>query len=304
MLQVARTTQVLALPDSLPDDTSLWDGTRHADIADISRVHFGGNTQSYLGVAPDAVLSQQQGSSTAQVQCIQQVLPLLESNLSSQVACLAATLCTAANSSGPPSLGKSPTVPALPGQQQSAGVPSEQQQQSAVDTGVLLAAVPERRAKLEAHKAGTHAALARQISLASQLVKLLSQLSDELQEFARKHIMDKQQALDQFRVQLATEHCRSLCHKLQVVELQIDSSVYTQDSIAALSKVRDHLSSRRAAVSSALKDVKQSLQAYADLGEPFAKVAKRYLAVHTELASVQQSLATFAELERELTGPH
>eukprot|EP00967_Tisochrysis_lutea_P127794 scaffold217867_cov19-Tisochrysis_lutea.AAC.1 len=71
------------------------------------------------------------------------------------------TLCTAANSSGPPSLGKSPTVPALPGQQQSAGVPSEQQQQSAVDTGVLLAAVPERRAKLEAHKAGTHAALAR-----------------------------------------------------------------------------------------------------------------------------------------------
>eukprot|EP00983_Pelagomonas_calceolata_P000577 19446-Pelagomonas_calceolata.AAC.3 len=27
----------------------------------------GGNTQSYLGVAPDAVLSQQQGSSTAQI---------------------------------------------------------------------------------------------------------------------------------------------------------------------------------------------------------------------------------------------
>eukprot|EP00967_Tisochrysis_lutea_P066826 scaffold87182_cov18-Tisochrysis_lutea.AAC.1 len=117
--------------------------------------------------------------------------------------------------------------------------------------------------------------LHRQISLASQLVKLLSQLSDELQEFARKHIMDKQQALDQtselhlremvkqhaldpFRVQLATEHCRSLCHKLQV---------------------RDHLSSRRAAVSSALKDVKQSLQAYADLGEPFAKEQPTYIAI-------------------------
>ena len=39
----------------------------------------------------------------------------------------------------------------------------------------------------------------RQLSLAVQMLDLLSQLSDELQQFAQRHILEKQQALDQVR---------------------------------------------------------------------------------------------------------
>lgn len=37
----------------------------------------------------------------------------------------------------------------------------------------------------------------RQLSLAMQMLQVLSRLSEELQRFAQRHILDKQQALDQ-----------------------------------------------------------------------------------------------------------
>jgi hypothetical protein len=145
----------------------------------------------------------------------------------------------------------------------------------------------------------------------------------------------------QFKVQLATEHCRSLCHKLQVclllligaatptttaksllswlllccqvVELQIDSSVYTQESLAALSKVgftssgeavivlplknflasrnrpslmqvHGHIKAREDSLRAMLHEVQDALKSYAELGPAFQQVREKELMMDSQVS--------------------
>ncbi|KAJ9506317.1 hypothetical protein QJQ45_019680 [Haematococcus lacustris] len=259
-----------------------------------------GSKVHMLGAHPEDLLAAHElGDSSSHQASVTQVAWAVEQAMCKRLASLTSAI---ANSS---SATRSAHPTAFPGPTPGPGPWQDTSSSEASTAGGALWAVEQiqsRVAGLAERRSKLLAGLRRQLQLCSQLVTSLESLAAAASQFIDTELLGRQDKQDKFQLDVLSEHTASLCHKVQLVELQIMTQIYTASHCTALAQVHGILSSRAQQLAQSVEQVSAELAAYRDLGPAFEEVVAVYTRLSGELASAQQALSTFTALEEELQG--
>uniref|UniRef100_A0A7I4B7A9 Uncharacterized protein n=1 Tax=Physcomitrium patens TaxID=3218 RepID=A0A7I4B7A9_PHYPA len=106
---------------------------------------------------------------------------------------------------------------------------------------------------------------------------------------------------DGMRKQWLCKRCQTMNAKLRVLEHLLLRDTYTQESIPALHKIRQHLVEANEEATAAYNRAVTRLREYQGVDQDFDEIARRYHDLVTKLVGIQW---TIREVEKDLSNPH
>lgn len=135
----------------------------------------------------------------------------------------------------------------------------------------------------------------------SEYYNVLEQILAVLLRLVKEFKLQHQHDYDGMRKQWLVKRCQTMNTKLRVLEHLLLRDTYTQESIPALHKIRQHLVEANGEATAAYNRAVTRLREYQGVDQDFDEIARRYHDLITKLEGIQW---TIRQVEMDLSSPH
>lgn len=135
----------------------------------------------------------------------------------------------------------------------------------------------------------------------SEYYNVLEQILAVLLRLVKEFKLQHQHDYDGMRKQWLCKRCQTMNTKLRVLEHLLLRDTYTQESIPALHKIRQHLVEANEEATAAYNKAVTRLREYQGVDQDFDEIARRYHDLVTKLEGIQW---TIRQVEMDLNSPH
>jgi len=135
----------------------------------------------------------------------------------------------------------------------------------------------------------------------SEYYNVLEQILAVLLRLVKEFKLQHQHEYDGMRKEWLCKRCQTMNTKLRVLEHLLLRDTYTQESIPALHKIRQHLVEANEEATAAYNRAVTRLREYQGVDQDFDEIARRYHDLVTKLEGIQW---TIRQVEMDLNHPH